>query len=67
MVIHSRILIDPRPKERQPFKTRGEVKRQMSKIMDLIKKGDLEKTEYEMRIFNRRLDETLKRIRIERP
>ena len=43
MVIHSRIIIDPKPKERQPFKTRGEVKRQMSKIMDLIKKVGLTK------------------------
>ena len=61
------IIITPRPKSRQPFKTRKEAKRQMNKIIDLIEKKDLEKAEYEARVFKRRMNEMLKQIRYRTP
>ena len=60
-------IIEPRPKARQPFKTRKEVVGQANKIMDLIEKGDLEKAEHETRVFNRRMDMMLERIKIGDP
>ena len=57
-------IIEPRPKARQPFKTRKEVVGQVNKIMDLIEKGDFEKAEYEAGVFYRRMNMMLEPIKI---
>jgi len=60
--IHSRILIDPIPELKKPFRTRQDVEEAVKRILDLLEKGNWGRAEFDTYILNRKLNAMIRKL-----